>query len=305
MRAACAGVVMLCGVLACNNDREAWAKSGDTMLRDVVQTGRLAETRLSEASGAAPSRLQPNLYWLLNDSGNEPLLFAIDTTGKSRGVLRVSEAPNNDWETLASGPCQSSDACLYIGDTGDNGAQRAHVRLWRMGEPAPTDMRVPPPVSLEVRYADGAHDVEAMFVAPDTSVWLITKRPSEGADGTARPARVYRIPASAWSAGTAFTASVVDSIAITPRRGDARDFITDASLGPADSTGERRLAVLTYGGVYVFRTDRTSGHPGTLVARCAFPFKERDAEAISWLPGGRVLIANEGRGSRLYSGFCP
>jgi sugar lactone lactonase YvrE len=65
------------------------------------------------------------------------------------------------------------------------------------------------------------------------------------------------------------------------------------------------LAVLTYGSVYIFDADPHTGRPGALLARCAVPLWETQTEGISWLPDGRVLLVNEGRGGRLYAGYCP
>ena len=69
---------------------------------------------------------QPGIIFGLNDSGHEPLLFAFDSTGRSRGVWRVNGARNLDWEAAASGPCEagSDRRCLYIGDVGDNEARK-------------------------------------------------------------------------------------------------------------------------------------------------------------------------------------
>ena len=156
-------------------------------------------------------------------------------------------------------------------------------------------------------YAGGARDVEAMWVAPDTSVWFATKRPQVDAKGRPRPSRLYRVPASAWASGSAATATaeLVDSLPIVPQASVSRDWVTDASLSSVTPDGRRRLAILTYGSVYVFDADPVTGRPGAQLARCAVPPGERGAEGISWLPDGRLLIANEGRGASLYRGRCP
>jgi hypothetical protein len=162
-------------------------------------------------------------------------------------------------------------------------------------------------VGWQIRFADGPHDVEAIYVAPDASIWLITKRPSRDAGGRQRPSRLYRVPAADWQGSPAVTAvaQVADSIPIVATTGTTREWITDAHLSGADSTGARRLAVLTYGAVYVFAADATTGRPGALVARCALPIRETSAEGLTWLPDGRLLIMNEGRGAELYGGRCP
>ena len=102
---------------------------------------------------------------------------------------------------------------------------------------------------MTYRYADGPHDVEAMYVARDGTVYLITKRPLKNANGMPREALVFALPPEAWMHSPA-TAALVDSVPIAPGSAPMR-LITDASLSP----NGRLLAVRTYAQVYVFATD--------------------------------------------------
>jgi hypothetical protein len=156
-------------------------------------TGVFRNPRLTESSGVAASRRQPGVLWTLNDSGNEPWIFATDTLGGDLGTFRVTDADNHDWEAIALGPCGRRE-CLYIADTGDNGEGRGEVRIYRVPEPAlPAGSRATSPAEvLRLRYPDGPRDVEAAFVGGDETVFLISK----GLDGTAR---AYRVPARAWA----------------------------------------------------------------------------------------------------------
>jgi hypothetical protein len=81
-----------------------------------------ARPGLLENSVAVMSRSQPGVFYSMNDSDNEPLVFALDTTGHDRGLWRVTNATNIDWESASLGPCgdERATTCLYIGDTGDN-----------------------------------------------------------------------------------------------------------------------------------------------------------------------------------------
>jgi hypothetical protein len=297
-------------------DRNAspWVRPSDDVLRDVQRTGQLSSKALREASGMVQSARDTGLFWALNDSGNEPRLFALEISGRVLGSVKVRGVRNRDWEALGLGPCPEG-TCLYVGDVGDNGARRRSVMLHRLLEPVGPNDDVRPIQSLEVRYADGPHDVEAMYVGPDTSVWLVTKRPARS-NGGERPARVYRVPPDAWrtaaaaaaagdSAPVPYTAAVVDSVPVTPRRRASDDWITDASLSPRLPDGTRRLVLLSYGAVHVLDADAGTGRPGALVARCALPIPERNAEAIAWMADGRLLVANEGKGAPLYAGRCP
>lgn len=275
-----------------------------------------ARAELIENSGATMSITQPGVIFTINDSGNEPILFAIDTTGADRGAWRVLGATNRDWEAIASGPCGATPAsdpattpqrCLYIADVGDNEAERRQVTLYRVREPRTDTTQGIGSIraeSLSFTYEDRRHDVEAMFVAPDGSVNLITKRPLRTLVRRLRPALVFSVPAIAWGGGAA-TARRVDSLpAIRPGSAPNR-VITDASL----SLDGKLLAVRTYWQVYIFATDSATGR-----VRSSIPpsicnvamLGERQGEGISWLGGTtQLLLTSEGRSEPLRVIECP
>jgi hypothetical protein len=281
-----------------------WVRDSEPVMRHVVRAGQFTDRALSEASGIVPVQAAPGHFWGLNDSGNDERLFAFDSTGKALGTVRVRGATNVDWEALTSGPCPEGQ-CLFIADVGDNSARRPTRIIWRVPQPAISARTTAPAVPLTLRYADGPHDIEAVYAAPDSSLWLVTKRPTRSASGEPRPSRVYRIPAAAWAAAGTITVPVADSVPVTPMRGTSHDWITDASLSAVQPDGRRRLVLLSYGAVHVLDADPATGRPGALLARCALPISERNAEGVTWLPDGRILLVNEGRGGGLYTGRCP
>lgn len=275
-------------------------------LRDASSPGRFTDRGLSEASGLVRSSREPNVFWAHNDSGHDERLFAFDSTGRALGSTRMTGAKNRDWEAMALGPC-ASGSCVYLGDVGDNAGRRNDVRVWRLPEPMARDTVSLPAERLTIRYPDGPRDVEALWVTPDTSIYLLTKRPDRDAGGRYRSARIYRVPASAWRDKKDALASVVDSLPIVPLPREGRGWITDASLSSPDSAGARRLGVRTYEDVYVFGIDSRTWRPTSLVARCSLrALRERNSgEAISWLADGRLLFGAEGQGARLHVGRCP
>lgn len=306
--AAVLGVTIALG--ACRDGargRGRWVREGDTVMRDVERSGKFEDRTFSEASGVAASASEPGVFWGNNDSGNDERLFAFDSAGRSLGDVRVRNTQNRDWEALTGGPCvdDSGARCLYIGDVGDNGARRDVVVLYVLREPSRRSGQVAALRSLEVRYADGPHDVEAMYAGPTGALWLVTKRPDRDGSGGWRPSRVYEVPASAWASSRPYEAQVVDSVNITPVKGASHDWITDGSLSAVQPDGTRRLVLLSYGAVHVFTADSATGKPGPLLARCALPIKDTSAEGVSWLPDGRILLVNEGKGGALYTGRCP
>src|SRR4029079_15941055 len=63
----------------------------------VVVSGPAFIPELTESSGLAVSRRNPGLLWSHNDSGSAAVLFALDTTGATRGRVRVP-VNTRDWE---------------------------------------------------------------------------------------------------------------------------------------------------------------------------------------------------------------
>lgn len=298
------GIVVVAIACGQSHPREK-AVTQATPLRDVTITGRLADRDLVEASGLAPSTREPNVFWSQNDSGNEPRIFAHDSAGVALGSLRIRDANNRDWEAIASGPCESG-RCLFLGDVGDNLARHAEVRIFRISEPLSTDTVTAPASVLTFSYADGAHDVEAMWVTPDSSIFLLTKRPLVDRTSQALPARLFRLAASAWSTSGPHVARLVDSLPIVPDWNDSRSWITDAALSEPDLNGQRQLAVRTNDDVYVFAVDTLLWRPGALLAHCSLrALRAKNGEGLAWLPDGRLLFHSEGRQKPVHAGRCP
>jgi hypothetical protein len=125
-----------------------------------------------EASGLAVSRRREGLIWTHNDSGNDPVLFAIDATGAVQGRVRLPISAR-DWEDISAAPCPAGN-CLYIADIGDNEMVRKSVRVFRVPEPDPQALQTGRPDVFTVTYPDGPHNAEASFVA-DGRLFIITR----------------------------------------------------------------------------------------------------------------------------------
>jgi hypothetical protein len=272
-----------------------------------------ARPELVENSGTAMSVAQPGIVFTFNDSGNDPLLFALDTMGTDRGVWRIAGARNEDWEAASMGPCGADSAalavprCVYLGDVGDNEAERSTRVLYRVAEPpvGPTGTTgVLTAEKLTYRYEDHPHDVEAIYVGPKGDLYIITKRPLSAGNDRLRPALVYLVPAASWASGVVTVARLVDSLPIIPGSAPLRQ-ITDAALSP-DS---RWLAVRTYAQVFVFAADTMSGRVATTTSPTVcnvIGLLERQGEGIGWLgTSGRLLLTSEGNDEPFRVIDCP
>ncbi len=150
---------------------------------------RALPDEIDESSGIAVSREHPGVLWTHNDSKGDPVLYAVDTTGRLVGRVEVQDATNRDWEDLALGECPEGGSCLYIADTGDNDEERDDVAVLRVPEPGPTDASTAEAERFGFHFPDGPRDVEAMFVLPGERLHLVTK-------GRNHPVTVYRYPGS-------------------------------------------------------------------------------------------------------------
>jgi hypothetical protein len=274
-----------------------------------------ARRELTENSTAAMSVRQPGVFFTINDSNNPPVLFAMDTTGADRGTWRVIDAGNTDWESAAIAPCGAARkpkraipaaSCIYSGDTGDNKETRSTHRIYRAAEPSALSRGATGTIRAEhlaYEYADGPHDVEAMYVAPNGDIFLITKRPRFGANRRLRPALVFRLAADAWAAKGRTIAELVDSLPIVPGSAPLR-VVTDASLAP----DHRHLAVRTYSQVFIFATDTTTGRINRAVSPSVcdlVPLGEPQGEGVAWVDaGGRLLFTSEGQGTPIHLADC-
>jgi hypothetical protein len=85
-------------------------------------------TTLREASGIALSN-NSDLIWMINDSGNAPILYAVDLQGKIKKQLKIN-AKNHDWEDLTT----DNEGNIYIGDFGNNANNRKHLSILKVSK---------------------------------------------------------------------------------------------------------------------------------------------------------------------------
>ena len=261
--------------------------------------GQLAHEELSEVSGIVKST-RGDFYWVHNDSGDEPRVFAIDAEGTPLRppFLRVTvedwqghaidNATHFDWEDIAL-----SDGVLYIADVGNNGNARRDLGVYVVNEPDP--LAIPNMRALRyvpVRYPDQTDypgdiwhfDCEAVFLA-DGKLHFLTKhrqsrRISEGAPGT----KLYRLDTQ--------NADRENVLTLIGRRDDVSQ-VTGADLSPDGA----RLAVSTYTTLWIF--DRpTQG--GDWLSGAAWKLEMDSAiakqlEAITWQDASTLRLVNEQR----------
>jgi len=145
-----------------------------------LYVGSLRDAELTEVSGLVASRRSPDLLWAVNDGGNPLRLYALSLTGEVRKAYDVDVPLDSDadWEDLAAFEHEGVPY-LLIADVGDNRSWRRSVRLWIVEEPEldVASVRLAPRWRIDLRYADGPRDCEAVAVdSTDAVALLVSKR---------------------------------------------------------------------------------------------------------------------------------
>ena len=155
--------------------------SSEAPFADGVNVGRLRGADMSEASGLVASLRFPGSMWTHNDSGSDPEVFLIDSTGNSQGVIILENITNRDFEDIAR-----FENTIYVADIGDNRGVRDEVSIISFTEPQTLgNQSITPSAIYRMTYPDGPRDAETLLVDPFTRDWyIITKREAS--------VRVYR-----------------------------------------------------------------------------------------------------------------
>ncbi|GAB4267013.1 MAG: hypothetical protein Kow0092_20190 [Deferrisomatales bacterium] len=248
----------------------------------LERCGTIASPLIRESSGLVRSRRFPDIYWTHNDSGDEARLFALRRDGTpvegpaGPAGIRVRGARNVDWEDIAA----DDAGHLFLGDIGNNANTRRDLVVYVIDEPDPAADRWATPVRrLPFHYPDQDgfppsrrnFDAEALFWARGR-LYLITKHRSDPF------ATLYRFDEAGPEGSTPLT--LLSAF-------DTRGQVTAADASPDG----RRLAVLTYGAVWVF--ERPPGSDDYFQGAVSWmPIRARQCEALCW-DGDRLLLGNE------------
>ena len=147
-----------------------------------------------ESSGIAAAT-SPGNFFVVDDGTGADQIAAVRSDGSLVAKIGVSGMSAGNAEALAAGPCgDRAGRCLYIGDVGDNGLQRDHITIYRISEPSlsPAPKEPVPAAKWDYTYPDGQHDSEALMVAADGSLIVVTKSAIDKTTGKVPPHRIYR-----------------------------------------------------------------------------------------------------------------
>jgi hypothetical protein len=253
----------------------------------MTLTGTLPP-ELAEASGVATSRVSEGIFWVHNDSGHRPWLYAIDETGTVHARFLVPGVRATDWEDIASGPClrpQQGSSCLYIADTGDNNSRRPYISIFVVPEPdiSNPDRQTAPAEEIRLRLIRGPTDIEAIAVTPGGQIFLFSK----GREGRVFAFRIDNSDARiATESGGALDLRVHGQLNIAPTRS-----IGSLVTGAAFSQNGNRLVVRTYRTLYFYRM--IDGMPELIEPSCQLGAAEPQGEAVDFIADHTVIVVSE------------
>jgi hypothetical protein len=236
--------------------------------------GRFDTRAIPEASGLVKSRRHPGIFWVHNDSGNPPALFAIRRDGTIVRQFRLA-VPNIDWEDIAA----DERGHLYLGDIGNNFGLLAIRAIYRIDEPDPDRPPAGPiPAQSAVFYklpGKDRFDAEGLFVEAG-SAFVVSKR----RDG--REAELFAVPLD--PPAPLLRPALLRQVGVLP------GFVEPATGASLSEDGEL-LAVCSYAVLRVYRKgqDRAWG----MIAEVRY--KPSSVEGVAW-DGLDLILASEGRG---------
>ncbi len=237
---------------------------------------RFSDARLTEISGITWSRRHPGVYWVHNDSGKGPYIYAVDgSTCRTLARVRIGNIGARDIEAIATGTDPSGRGVLWVGDIGDNRDSWPSVRLHAVIEPESLVDQQIEAVTYLFTYADMPHNAESILAEPGSArIWVVTKQLAAG---------------GIWRVALANTATTKAT-----RIGGVGGLVTDAAFSP-DGT---RFVVRDYVSASLFQTPVSAASLASPI-RIDLPL-EPQGEAITFTADGQGLLVASERESALW-----
>jgi len=256
----------------------------DVKPKELKSTHKINSSELNEASGLVKSQMWEDVFWTLNDSGDEARIFPINSRGeilkpdwmKNYQGIQIPDAVNVDWESITT----DNHGNLVIGDCGNNSNARRDLALYWIKEPYPWETVTTRifkkvlyyyPEQKEFPAKQLNFDAEAIFWADDY-VYILTKHRSDS------KTRLYRIDPSR-------TESEIPALLL--EEFDIQGRVTAADI----DSGGRQLVVLTEKALWLF-LKQNSADKFFEGEKYWLPIKISGGEAVA-LDGENIIILNE------------
>jgi hypothetical protein len=181
----CLLAVLVVPILAvtCSNQVDHYDES-EAMFTGPINMGKVEHDDIDEASGLAASRINKNMLWTHNDSGDDARLFLMTDSARHVGVFYLKDAVWRDAEDIAIGPGpKESISYIYLGDIGDNWARNEIKQIYRFPEPNVSGRKRPITDTIKnydvfhYRFPDAIRDAETLMIDPNTKdLYIVSKR---------------------------------------------------------------------------------------------------------------------------------
>lgn len=275
------------GSLRCNGDDGLTSAPSATF--DLGKGKRLGDGPAEEHSGIVRSRNWSDVFWMHNDSGDEPRIYPVRRNGKVEKSEREPDNPgvdiagaiNVDWEDIAV----DDRGRVIVADVGNNRNDRRDLVLYIVPEPSPLAERTTFIKKLFFRYPtqtefpapqdDFNYDCEAIFTIAN-QIYLCSKHRSDTLT------KLYRLDPD--SNEEVQTAEFVDSF----------DVLGQATGADATPDG-KRIIVNTYEDLWLFDVVDPARPLSGPVKRLSF-VNDDDVEAVCFADDETLIIGAEAAG---------
>ncbi len=252
---------------------------------------RLGPGPARESSGIVRSRRDPDLFWVINDSGDEPRIYPVHRDGTlHRGSRRADSPKNNppgvligdavnvDWEDVAA----DDQGQIIVADFGNNRNDRRDLTLYVVDEPAATAGQTTVKKKVLFCYPDQTaypaerdafnFDAEAIYTLGDR-IYILTKHRSDTAT------TLYRLDEQKPS--------------VTNKLTRIDDFEIHGQVVAADSSRDgRHVVVATYQALWLFDVPSDSDNIFRGPIRY-FPYRAPQVESVCFIDDDTLLLTDE------------
>ena len=203
---------------------------------------------INEQSSIVKSQTYANVFWVANDSGDDPVIFPLNAKGEiivpeflkrhygtdSGNIypgIEILGAVHNDWEAMAM-----LNDTLVIGDVGNNGNSRRDLGVYLLPEPNPQTIQQTRALTwYPVHYEDQTeyppdeweYDCEAIFTFEGKIYFLTKHRADQHISKPAPATKLYRMD-------TRYTAKS-NILKLISRKENMGGWVTDADIAPDGS----------------------------------------------------------------------
>lgn len=232
-----------------------------------------------------------NLIWMINDSGNKPVLYGLNTKGNIKKEIQI-KAKNNDWEDLTS----NEKGTIYIGDFGNNNNKRKNLSIIivkqkeldeKKAEVDKIEFEYPNQYKFPPKKEDRYFDTEAFFYFKK-HLYIFTK--SRVKDNYGKTT-LYKIPAKKGK----YTAKIIDEYTSCA---SLECWITSADI----SNDGKKVALLSQKNVLIFSNFKDDYFLSGQVQKIDLKHYSQK-ESITFKDNNTLLITDEsanGFGGNLY-----